>query len=194
MLLAMRTALLLSFGASLVACSRSPKRLDPVPADLAPRVSIAEAAADDLRTTLSSRLANAIAEAGPEGGIDVCSKEAKALTAEVAERHQVELGRTSTRLRNPDNAARPWLNDYLQQSSGKQAADVAPAVYDLGPRIGVVQPLATLPLCTTCHGHPEHFAAPLKARLERSYPEDRATGFAVGDLRGVLWVEVPKGS
>ncbi len=30
------------------------------------------------------------------------------------------------------------------------------------------------------------------AALAKSYPDDRATGFAVGDLRGVLWVELTK--
>jgi hypothetical protein len=185
-------AVAMALGVALAACGRSPRQLDPVPAELAPRVSVAEAAADDLRTTLSTRLARAIGESGPEGGIDVCSREARALTAEVSKRHQVEIGRTSTRLRNPANAARPWLTGYLEQTSGKKAADVSPAVFDLDNRLGVVQPLATLPLCTSCHGPAENLSAPIKAVLERSYPEDRATGFAVGDLRGVLWVEVEK--
>jgi hypothetical protein len=193
MLSPMRTAISISMVALLVACGRSPKRLDPVPAELAPRVSVAEAAADDLRTTLSARLAAAIADKGPEGGIDVCASEAKALTAEVAKRHQVEIGRTSTRLRNPDNAPRPWLIRHLEQTSGKKAAEVSPVVFDLGSRLGVAQPLATLPLCTNCHGAADNLSAPIKAVLEQRYPEDRATGFAVGDLRGVLWVEVEKG-
>jgi hypothetical protein len=173
-------------------CSRSPKRLDPVPAELASRVSIAEAAADDLRSTLSSRLATAMRDKGPEGGIDVCANEAKKLTGEVSARHGVEIGRTSSRLRNSDNAPRKWVSAYLDDVSGKKAAEVTPAVFDLGERLGVVQPLATMPMCVKCHGDSAALPEPVKAALAKSYPDDRATGFAVGDLRGVLWVELAK--
>jgi hypothetical protein len=32
----------------------------------------------------------------------------------------------------------------------------------------------------------------LGAALAGAYPQDRATGFAPGDLRGWMWAEVPK--
>ncbi len=176
----------------LAACDRSPKRLDPIPAELAPRVELAEQAADDLRSTLSRRLMQTISERGPEAGIEVCANEAKTLTAEVAGRHQVQIGRTSVRLRNRDNSPRPWLGGYLEEAASRPAAEVKPVVYDLGKQLGVAQPLATLPLCTTCHGEVAKIPAPVQAALKRRYPDDRATGFDVGQVRGVLWVEVDK--
>jgi hypothetical protein len=46
------------------------------------------------------------------------------------------------------------------------------------------------PLCVACHGK---FLAPdVAAIIEEAYPEDQATGFEVGDLRGVFWVEYPE--
>jgi len=35
-------------------------------------------------------------------------------------------------------------------------------------------------------------APDLKAKLAELYPNDQATGYAAGDLRGVFWVELPR--
>ena len=32
----------------------------------------------------------------------------------------------------------------------------------------------------------------VSAILKQSYPDDQATGFATGDIRGWVWAEVPK--
>jgi hypothetical protein len=44
-------------------------------------------------------------------------------------------------------------------------------------------------LCLVCHG--ETLAPEIAAQIAAQYPEDQATGFADGDLRGVFWVEFP---
>ena len=33
--------------------------------------------------------------------------------------------------------------------------------------------------------------APSAAHIKKAYPRDEATGFDIGDLRGVFWVEYP---
>jgi len=64
---------------------------------------------------------------------------------------------------------------------------------DLGDRVGVVRPITVVGLCTRCHGDPASFSPELRAAISKAYPDDRATGFAEGDLRGFFWAEVPKG-
>ena len=49
--------------------------------------------------------------------------------------------------------------------------------------------IATEPGCLACHG--AQVAPAVRAAIAAHYPDDAATGFAVGDLRGGLWVEVP---
>jgi hypothetical protein len=46
--------------------------------------------------------------------------------------------------------------------------------------------------CSTCHGSPSWQPTDVAATLKQAYPTDQATGFATGDLRGWIWVEVPK--
>ena len=55
--------------------------------------------------------------------------------------------------------------------------------------MGYVEPIRIQPLCLTCHG--EALAPAVGARIRALYPEDAAAGFALGDLRGVWWVELP---
>ena len=46
--------------------------------------------------------------------------------------------------------------------------------------------------CLACHG--SEVSPEVREAIAARYPGDRATGFAVGDLRGALWVEVPAGT
>jgi hypothetical protein len=50
------------------------------------------------------------------------------------------------------------------------------------------EPLVIGPPCVTCHG--AELSPEVKAALAARYPDDRATGYAQGDLRGVAWAEV----
>ena len=44
-------------------------------------------------------------------------------------------------------------------------------------------------MCVICHG--EGLSRDVAARIDELYPDDRAIGFEVGDLRGVFWTEFP---
>lgn len=120
--------------------------------------------------------------------ISVCRDQAPAI-AQALSVEGVRIGRTSHRLRNPANAAPDWVNTVLE---GYLAAssDRAPEVVQLPDnREGYIEPIMLQPLCVTCHG--KTLAPDVAAHLEAVYPEDEATGFEVGDLRGVYWVEYP---
>jgi len=42
-----------------------------------------------------------------------------------------------------------------------------------------------------CHGPEDTIPQDVKDAIGEHYPEDQATGFRKGDLRGWFWVEVP---
>ena len=44
--------------------------------------------------------------------------------------------------------------------------------------------------CEACHGERESIDPDVLKTIEAFYPEDRATGFSEGDLRGWFWIEV----
>jgi len=142
------------------------------------------AATDELKRALKTRLMAAMRE-GPDAAVTVCADEAEAIRARVAEETGARIGRTSEGLRNPANAAAPeWARRYLAEPHRVDGA-FAPWSERVDGEAHAVAPLPTGGLCLTCHG--AEVPPPVQANLDERYPEDRATGFAEGDLRGVVW-------
>ncbi len=152
----------------------------------------ANAAVADLQQTLLPRLLAGVEEGGPAGGIEVCSQVAQRLTAEVGTRHGVRIGRTSHRLRNPRNAPPSWARDVVMQAAGKSAEEVRTQVIEGDGFVGILRPIPTGGLCLKCHGPTDDLSPEVTKILAERYPDDQATGFREGDLRGWFWVEVPK--
>ncbi len=146
-------------------------------------------AATALAQGLSARLSEAMAEGGPAHAVDFCSIEAIPLTRAIeAELDSgIELKRTSLRWRNPDNAPDRWEEAILRQMDDE---DVPEALTGPGPdgTVRYYRPLRTGTQCLACHGVN---LDPDAARLiEEAYPDDRATGYGEGDLRGVIRVQI----
>lgn len=142
---------------------------------------------------LKNELEKAMAEGGPVEAVEVCHTIAPKLAQDSSQEFGFPLGRSSHRLRNPNNAASPYLVAYLEkyQDQGKKAP--VQAVRE-GDSWIVVAPILTAPLCLNCHGDAKSFSPELAAALAAKYPDDVATGFQPGDLRGVFWARVPGSS
>lgn len=146
-----------------------------------------------LVTTLGGELKQAKAEGGAPAAISVCNTKAQGLTAAVSENAGWDIGRTSLKLRNPDNAPDAWEKDVLDQfeSKAKQGANLktlafSQVVIDEDGR-KVFRMMKAIPVgenCLACHGG--EIKPELKERIHTLYPEDKATGFATGDLRGAF--------
>ena len=144
---------------------------------------------DALFNELSTRLLATMSNGGPAKAIEVCSKLAPKLAKEVGEQHHVSIGRTAIRLRNENNRPPAWAEPLLKDLPTK------PVVQDLeNGSTGVLFPILLKVQCLTCHGPDDKIASEIRTELARLYPNDKATGFQEGDLRGWFWVEVPADS
>ena len=166
--------------------------IEDVPESLESEVKNADAAIQALQAALIEALTNELRSEGPLGAIHVCRDQAQAITARVAREQGIDVGRTSHRLRNPANRPRPWSEPFVSEGADKNYDTVQPRLVDLGERVGVIRPINTLGMCTQCHGNDEQILPEVREAIAAAYPEDRATGFGVGDLRGWIWAEVPK--
>lgn len=155
----------------------------------------ATAGAERLGSTLRARIAQAMGQGGPSGAVTVCGAEAQALTAKVREESGAAVGRSSLRLRNPANAAPPWVGAWLEAQGERPAEGVSGiagiAETPSGPVARVLRPIAVEAPCLVCHGPAESTPPEVRTLLGEKYPTDRATGYRPGDLRGALWAEVP---
>lgn len=142
-------------------------------------------ARDTLAKTLLGELTGAMQQ-GPVHAIEVCEKRAPAIAAEVAEAEGVRIGRTAVKLRSKKNVPPQWAAEHVRTAQ-------TPATF-VGPdgELGALFPIKLQAQCLVCHGKPEVVGPDVRGALQMRYPDDQATGFAIGDLRGWFWVEVPK--
>jgi hypothetical protein len=141
---------------------------------------------------LMTRLSDALEEIGAPAAIAVCKVEAPMWTSRATDGTGIEAGRTSHALRNPANAPRPWMEPIVKEGAGKKVSEVGMRVVDLGEKVGVARPIGTMGLCVTCHGDDKAVSAEVVTAIAQKYPDDKARGFAEGDVRGWFWAEVPK--
>jgi hypothetical protein len=184
-------ALVLLFG--LAACGevRAPtsewSRLDPAALSGDQKTQQADglAAKEALFSQLFLRLQTAFAD-GPAEAIAACRVSAPEIAAAVASERGLRIGRTSHRLRNPQNVAPDWAEVFVQA----RTAEPVWLAHEDGRLAGLL-PIPTKAMCLTCHGSEDSIQAPIRKALDELYPQDQATGFADGDLRGWFWLEIP---
>ncbi|HRH96966.1 MAG TPA: DUF3365 domain-containing protein [Prosthecobacter sp.] len=182
----MKIRLLLTALLPLTAFSQSA----PDPAVEGPKI-IAEAFAK-----LSGALGEAIGKSGPAGALSVCSEKAPQIAKEVATSHGVTLRRATHKPRNPKNAADEVEKDALEAFMASLAKKEPPKPQVITNADGSSAFLAPIvlgnPLCLQCHGTPNQDIAPeTLAAIQKLYPDDNATGFKLGDLRGLWRVTFP---
>lgn len=145
------------------------------------------AAKQALFDQLSARLLAAMSSGGPAAAIEVCSKEASRIADEVGKEQNLKIGRTSFKLRNPENKAPDWAQHFVDERIAE------PQFVELEDgQLGALLPIKLKPQCITCHGPTDQIDPDVLSALNRLYPEDNATGFHIDDLRGWFWIEVPK--
>jgi len=184
---ALRSLLAFSVATSaLSGCSKSdiPAQADEV------FVAEAEAVTDRFQSELQQALSTAMAESGPVGAIGVCQSTAPAIAQNLSEESGFSVSRIARRNRSPDGSVSGGLERLYTKLETTPTVSGGPnAVHGrLGGRQVFMRaiPMKEQP-CAACHG--TDIAPEVKAAIDQAYPEDLATGFEPGELRGVFLVE-----
>lgn len=144
----------------------------------------AELATKKLGSTMKERVLGAMKEGGTVAAIPACQADAPTLTA-AAGSETVTVGRSSSKLRNPANAGPDWVQDWLQDNGDKRFDEVTGTSDIVDGEARLIRPIQVAPGCLACHG--SNLDAETQSALSAAYPQDQATGYAAGDLRGVVW-------
>ncbi len=140
-------------------------------------------------TALSSQLKSAMKQGGVPYAVTFCNVTAMPITDSLAARYDVDIKRVSMRNRNTDNAP-----DALEESmiSSLQKMMVASyeginmVVLDQDENPVYVQPIVLGDQCLQCHGKiGTDITADNYEIIQSLYPDDKATGYRSGDLRGI---------
>ena len=138
--------------------------------------------------TLSGHLLNTLESEGVDGAIRYCNLAAYPLVDSLSAVHNAEIRRTSFKVRNPENAPvgeeRQMLEVYQDLvATGKPTP---PIVKQTADTVMYYAPIFVNALCLQCHGTAgTTMRAEDYAVIRELYPEDQATGYTEGDLRGI---------
>lgn len=147
-----------------------------------------KAVADSVGNLLKSNLMRAMAEGTPSGAVQFCNANALSLTTNLDERYNSITKRTSHKLRNPVNAPSELESKVIAnyQADIMAARPPAPKVaIDKQGRKVFFSPIFTGGPCLVCHGDEANMDETLRAKLTELYPDDKAKGFNIDDLRGI---------
>ena len=158
------------------------------------------AIASETQAALSARLMRAVGEGGFTNALEVCSVEALPVTRSVADRNGVNIRRVSHKARNPLDKATPDEMDLLRAfrtALDQEGEPPKPVLRSSNAEsVTFYAPiLINNPLCLNCHGTVGSDIQPATlSTIRRIYPDDEATGFKYGDLRGLWRIDFPRGS
>lgn len=164
------------------------------------RTAISKELFQQFSEVLKHELQNAIAQGGPAGAIGVCKRVSMEKETEFSAKYPAisRVRRISLKTRNPErHTPTPEEEEYLQWAEKEWSADSEKvksvqmsATNADTQKVHIFFPIAVSdPVCILCHGAEDQILPDIKAALSREYPNDRATGYQVGDFRGAFVVE-----
>lgn len=138
---------------------------------------------------LKPQLKRAMLEGGPTLAIEACASLAPRIADELAAESGWLVKRVSLKSRNasraqPDNWERVVLVDFDERQAAGESASLLVHDEIEGDWYRYMQAQAVEPLCLMCHG--KQLTEPVRAMLIEYYPDDWATGYGLGQVRGAI--------
>ncbi len=133
------------------------------------------------------------------GAIAACNDKAPKMAAAASQNTGWAIRRVSLKNRNPKAVPDAWeqavLEDFdRRRAAGENAANMEKAEIVAEGDKRVLRYMKALPtqgVCLNCHGTDDKINPAVKAKLTELYPNDKATGYSEGQIRGALTVKRP---
>ncbi|UQB42459.1 DUF3365 domain-containing protein [Thiomicrospira microaerophila] len=148
---------------------------------------------------LQPALGQAMQSGGPMSAIEVCKTKAPEIARQIAHESNWDINRVSMKNRAPNAEPDAWERIMLQRFEAQLAAGEDPNQFEHGAivhedgkshyryiraiMIGANQP------CLHCHGTEINPA--VKQKILELYPNDKATGYQTGQIRGAFSFKKP---
>ena len=151
---------------------------------------------DQLTEKVRGLLLQEIGKGGFSSAVRVCSELAQEMTLQFNAQTGHDVRRISLKYRNPKNVPDAYEQRKLEEfnilnQKKELSNEYSEILEEQGKKyLRYLRPLIVSPLCITCHGPKETIPQEVKAILAERYPDDRATGLLVGDVRGAITVTI----
>ncbi len=138
---------------------------------------------------LGSNLMKQMKLGGPKMAVPFCNTAAYSLTDKMANKYDVTIKRTSNKLRNlknsPNSDEELVIKEYIASINNQKP--LQPIVKKgKDKKVHFYAPIRLKKKCLACHGTVgKEVSKQTDSIIKSLYPNDKATGFKVGDLRGI---------
>jgi hypothetical protein len=149
---------------------------------------------------LGGELRREMETTGPMRSIIVCKFSAPEVASSLSRMTGWRVSRVSLRTRNPAlGQPDPWeyrvlgeFDQRVQRGEKADAIEFGEVVKEPGGTYyRYMKALPVDRLCLNCHGPAESLSGAVKERLASDYPYDKATGYALGQIRGAVTIKRP---
>lgn len=167
-------------------------------ADLLSKVlEIGNSIALTTKNTLGKNLKEALSEGGVENAIGFCNLNAMPLVDSLSKQSDAKIRRVSLKARNaldiPNDLERKLLEAYEFQHKDSLPLQANVQALENDQYLFTKPIIVDNALCLSCHGTLDN--GMLKSTddfIKSKYPRDQATGYEIGDLRGMWSIVMPK--
>lgn len=153
--------------------------------------------AKEFMESLKSVLQKEIQTNGILAAVSVCSDTAQLMTVNYGLNKGIYIKRVSFKNRNPfnnpDGFETKVLKHFNYLSSVNKITDTT-EIFELiiendVATVRYMKPILIQAPCLNCHGSESQIAKDVKEVISNKYPEDKATGYYIDDLRGAVSIK-----
>lgn len=153
--------------------------------------------AKDFMESLKSILVKEMQANGIVAAVSVCSDTAQLLTNNYGIKKGIFIKRVSFKYRNENDApnkieteALKMFEELKQKGELKETTEFFKTTEENGvTSVIYLKPILVQAPCLSCHGPLEQIGPDVKQILQTKYPDDKATGYQLDDLRGAVSIK-----
>ena len=166
-------------------------------ADEAPWLGEARKVASQVPPKLLQALNEEIAKGGPASAVGLCNEKAPLMAKTASEKTGWTIKRVSLQNRNPKAVPDAWERAALEDFDRRAAAGESPATLEKSDVVTTdagrteyryMKALPVQQVCRACHGASESLAPDVATQLHALYPNDKAVGYTLGQIRGAMTI------
>lgn len=153
----------------------------------------------EMPVKLMETLKQEIAKGDLVSAINICKEKAPQMAQAASAKTGWHIRRVSEKNRNPSAIPDAWeaqaLKEFTERASKGEALSVLEkgeiVITDGQRHYRYIKALPTQPLCLACHGESSQISDEVKDAFKKLYPNDKATGYGLNQIRGGLTVIRP---
>tara|TARA_R110002073_G_scaffold275217_1_gene438753 strand:- start:35 stop:736 length:702 start_codon:yes stop_codon:yes gene_type:complete len=166
----------------------------PVITDIDNEIAQARTVISVFASTLKGELETGIKAGGAVKALEICNTKAPQIAEKITTEKGMQVSRVSLKNRSPTNAPNVWQKTVLENFATRKAAGTDPTALEFSEIVEhqdhkefrFMKAIPTGEVCLACHG--ENLAKGVQETITTLYPDDKATGFKSGDIRGAFVV------